>query len=218
MNSLVQENYLKSLYMLADSSTRVRTSKLSHYINTSIASVSDMLQKLESKDFVHYTKYKGASLSEKGLQTALEIIRRHRLWEVFLHKKLGFTGDEVHALAEELEHVRDPVLIDRLDAYLGRPMHDPHGASIPTAEGSVAKDRRHLLSSLEVGARGVVLSFRQQRPRLLDYLNRLGLAIGDRVEVKEIEPYDGSIRISVCEAKLMSTISRKAADNIYIST
>ena len=217
MKSFAQENYIKSLYLLGKAGTSsVSTSKLSAHINTSASSVSDMLQKLQEQAFVHYEKYKGASLSTKGRSLALDIIRRHRLWEVFLHKKLQFKEHQVHRLAEELEHIRSKDLITRLDAYLGHPKYDPHGASIPTAEGNIDVDSRSLLSLLSVGQSAQLIALRKSSPLLRRYLERVGLRLGDIVKIKAKESYDDSLQISFGSPPKAYFLSEKVAENIYV--
>ena len=217
VKSFTQEDYIKSLYLLGKAGTdSVRTSKLSTYINTSASSVSDMLQKLQVKAFVCYEKYKGARLSKKGRSLALDIIRRHRLWEVFLHKKLHFDEDQVHGLAEQLEHVRSTELISRLDAYLGRPQHDPHGASIPTASGDIAADSRSLLWLLPLGEPAQVVALRKSTPALRHHLERIGLRLGNTIEVQAKEPYDGSLRVSLGDPSKICFLSEKVAQNVYV--
>ena len=194
----------------------VRTNKLSEHINASASSVSDMLQKLQEKALVHYEKYRGARLSAKGCSLALDIIRRHRLWEVFLHEKLQLDSYHVHQLAEQLEHVQDKGLIARLDAYLGYPRYDPHGASIPTAEGNMAVERRCLLWGLPVGQLAQLVSLRQGSPALRRHLKHIGLQLGDTLEVQARETYDGSVQVYVEARQKTYFISEKVARNLYM--
>ena len=167
---------------------------------------------------MYYKKYRGAQLSEKGRGMALSIIRRHRLWEVFLYQVLGFRGDKVHELAEEMEHLRDEELIDRLDRFLDYPRYDPHGASIPTADGHIGKDKRYLLSSLPKGSKGRIVGLKHQTPELTSYLKSKKLNVGQGIEVEAIESYDQSMTLRIEGDPELAFISYQAARNVYISS
>ena len=217
--SFAQENYLKSLYLLGNGSTRfVRTAELSAYIKTRPASVSDMLQKLDKQALVRHEKYKGAQLSRKGRAKALDVIRRHRLWEVFLYEKLSIDAQKVHALAEELEHLADQELTAQLANYLGHPTHDPHGACIPAVDGRIVKDDRQLLCRLKKGEGGRLVALCQGEKAALQHLSSIGLAIGNVIQVKDRSDYDESVTIYVGKGKAQKELhlSQKLAQNLYV--
>src|SRR6476620_10565441 len=135
-----EENYLKTIYHITSSSgAEVSTNAIAEKMETKASSVTDMLKKLADKDLVHYKKYQGVSLTDKGLHSAKMIVRKHRLWEIFLVEKLAFSWDEVHDIAEQLEHIKSEQLVNKLDAFLNFPTEDPHGDPIPNAEGNIIK-------------------------------------------------------------------------------
>ncbi|MGB5928452.1 MAG: metal-dependent transcriptional regulator, partial [Cyclobacteriaceae bacterium] len=152
MPSLAEENYLKAIYHLStEDEGNVSTNAISETLNTKPASVSDMLRKLSGKELVSYRKYQGVSLTPSGRKVALQVIRKHRLWEVFLVDKLNFNWDEVHDVAEQLEHIQSPLLIHQLDEFLGHPAYDPHGDPIPDENGGFPEKEQSPLSELTVG-------------------------------------------------------------------
>ena len=196
MLSYAEENYLKTIYKLTESSgASINTNAIAQNLETSAASVTDMLKKLAEKHLLHYEKYRGASLTPEGNRLATQLIRRHRLWEVFLVEKLQFNWNEVHELAEELEHIQSVELIDRLDNYLGNPRFDPHGDPIPNHEGKFTFQSRQPLSELEVGEWGRVLGVRDHNNEFLTFLDSQGIFIGLNVQVIEKYDYDKSTKI-----------------------
>lgn len=196
MLSYAEENYLKTIYKLTESSgASINTNAIAQNLETSAASVTDMLKKLAEKHLLHYEKYRGASLTQEGNRLATQLIRRHRLWEVFLVEKLQFNWNEVHELAEELEHIQSVELIDRLDNYLGNPRFDPHGDPIPNHEGKFTFQSRQPLSELEVGEWGRVLGVRDHNNEFLTFLDSQGIFIGLNVQVIEKYDYDKSTKI-----------------------
>ena len=166
-----EENYIKSIYHLQLDSNMVNTNSLARELNTKAASVTDMLKKLKSKKLVKYERYHGFKLNENGTRMALRIIRRHRLWEHFLVSKLNFQWDEVHAIAEELEHVSSPELIKKLDSFLGKPKIDPHGDPIPDVDGKIPEIRQINLFDLPLHQLATVSSVSNQSPQMLEMLN-----------------------------------------------
>ena len=157
MITLAEEDYLKAIFSIQlKTEEKVSTNEISKEIKTSPASVSDMLKKLEEKELIHYEKYKGVELSKKGKKIAIHIIRKHRLWETFLVNKLKFNWEDVHEVAEELEHIKSHDLIDKLDKYLDYPKFDPHGEPIPTKEGKVASKKTIPLNKLQINIKGKV--------------------------------------------------------------
>jgi DtxR family Mn-dependent transcriptional regulator len=215
-HSPTEENYIKSIYHLQTENGEVTTNNLAAVMQTRPASVTDMLKKLRAKKIVHYQRYRGFTLTEAGTRTALSIVRKHRLWEYFLVKKLGFDWDKVHAVAEELEHVNSEELIARLDNYLGNPAFDPHGDPIPDHKGHVKKIRQIALPELDLKKTAVVSSVKKQSGEILDLLNHFGIALGTRLRVTRRFEYDGSIEIKI-DKKNPFVISQQVAQHIFLS-
>lgn len=217
MLSFAEENYLKAIYHLSGGgSDIVSTNAIAEIIKTKPASVSDMLRKLSEKEVVIYEKYKGAKMSEPGKRQALDVIRKHRLWEVFLVEKLKFNWDEVHEIAEQLEHIRSTLLISRLDEFLGFPQYDPHGDPIPDSSGKIHSKPRVALSLLDNGDKGTLISVRDTSDLFLQYLDKMGIAIGSRIKVIEKYPYDGSMEINI-DGKNKISVSKTVSDNLMIA-
>lgn len=210
-----EENYLKSIYTLQDKTDKVNTNSLATFLNTSAASITDMLKKLESKKLLEYKKYYGFRLNEAGISEALRIIRRHRLWEYFLVKKLGMQWERVHEVAEELEHVSSPELIALLDEYLGKPKIDPHGDPIPDEKGRIVSLKQKPLKDLTVKQTATVSSISNQEPGMMEMLNHYGIGIGSSIKVLKIFEFDGSLQIKIAR-KPECIISGMAAQNIYV--
>lgn len=217
MLSYTEENYIKSIYKLSAGGTQpVSTNALAEMLQTRPASVSDMLRKLSSKHLIDYVKYRGVSLTAAGQRKALEIIRKHRLWEVFLVEKLKFSWDEVHEVAEEMEHIQSELLIRRLDEYLGFPRFDPHGDPIPTEAGELNEKNHVLASELQVNDTGVVIGVKDTQPLFLQYLDKVGIFLGARIQVKDKAAFDKSLEIRI-ENKKDLRISFEVSNNILIS-
>lgn len=211
-----EENYLKAVYHLQSGEAAVTTTALAQKLNTRPASVTDMMKKLDAKKLLHYTPYYGFHLTEQGKKTALHIIRRHRLWEVFLSQTLGFAWNEVHPLAEELEHVSSKKLVDKLDAFLGFPHFDPHGDPIPDSRGRLKTDTTITLDQLTANQAATVCRVTNQSPEMLDLLAHKHIGIGTRLEVKKIFPFDQSFEIKLKPNKVV-TISNALAKNIFVA-
>ena len=211
-----EENYIKAIYHLSADNKTVRTNAISEVMNTKPASVSDMLKKLSDKSYIHYEKYQGVSLTKKGKAEALQVVRKHRLWEVFLVEKLDFNWDEVHEIAEQLEHIQSKLLIERLDDFLGNPTSDPHGDPIPNAKGELPVMRQILLSELEIHAKGKVLGMKEHSPAFLQYLVKLGISIGASIKVVDRVVFDASVELKVNDKKTM-VVSFEVAKNILVS-
>lgn len=217
MASLTEENYLKLIYHLSGASREeVSTSALAEQTQTKAASVTDMLKKLAEKGLIHYKRYQGVRLTEEGEQMALKVIRRHRLWEVFMVEKLGFRWDEVHPIAEELEHVASDELINRLDAFLNFPVSDPHGDPIPTASGNMPEADYHKLCDTSVHEQVMVMGVSEHASAFLQFLAKAGLVPGSTVEVVEINAFDRSMQIRINGLE-PSFISHEVARNILVS-
>src|ERR1700712_1060629 len=170
MNTLAEENYLKSIYHLSLNTQNVSTNQIAALLNTRAASVTDMLKKLADKELINYTRYQGVSLTSPGKKIALHIIRKHRLWEFFLVEKLNFKWDQVHEMAEEMEHISSEELIDRLDKFMDYPKYDPHGDPIPDCNGNFKKHELKPIASLSVNESGVISGVRDHSPTFLQYL------------------------------------------------
>ena len=216
MHSFTEENYLKAIYHLSDQSiSGVSTNAIAEVTNTKAASVTDMLKKLADKKLINYIKYQGVTLTEVGLKAALNIIRKHRLWEVFLVEKLGFKWDEVHDIAEELEHINSAVLIERLDDFLGNPAADPHGDPIPDRTGNFLHKKLVKVSEMKQGQGGTISGVNEHSSVFLKHREKLGLTLGTKLIIAELVEFDGSISLAVDEKKEI-TISREVAKNILV--
>jgi len=215
MQSYTEENYLKIIYHLSVISNPVQTNAIADKIQTKAASVTDMLKKLSEKELVDYVKYQGVTLTEKGKLTAINIVRKHRLWEVFLVEKLNFKWDEVHDVAEELEHIKSTLLVERLDEFLEYPKVDPHGDPIPDQHGNFANLAFVKLSKLNVNDKGTITGVSEHSSPFLKHLEKLGLTLGKKIEISEIIDFDGSVELLIDNQKL--NISREVAKHILIS-
>ena len=212
-----EENYIKTIYHLSGDTNRdVSTNGISEVLKTKPASVTDMLRKLSEKSYIHYVKYQGVTLTKKGKKEALQIIRKHRLWEVFLVDKLKFHWDEVHEIAEQLEHIQSNLLISRLDEFLGNPAFDPHGDPIPDQEGEIIIRKKYLLCDMAIGFKGVVVGMIETSPAFLQYLDRLNIGPGAKISIKERIAFDGSLEIILQENKQL-VISNEVAKNLYVT-
>ncbi len=217
MFTLAEENYLKIIFHLEhESQGEVSTNAIAERMETKPSSVTDMVQKLAEKKMLVYKRYKGTQLTETGRKVAADVIRKHRLWEVFLVEKLKFHWDEVHEIAEQLEHIQSEELIIRLDKYLGSPQFDPHGDPIPDKNGVLKRTEKKLLSALEKNQSGVCVGVKESEPEFLQYLDKKKISIGTKIKVLGKEFFDGSMIILVGNDQFF--ISHKIAENLYIQT
>ncbi|GEP98554.1 metal-dependent transcriptional regulator [Chitinophaga cymbidii] len=217
MHSITEENYLKAIYTLqGNGDGLVSTSDLAKALGVQPASVTDMVKKIVKKKLITYLKMKGVRLTEKGKLAAIAIIRKHRLWECFLVNKLGFKWDEVHEVAEQLEHVQSEQLIARLDEFLGFPVADPHGDPIPDANGVFSEPPSFPLATLSAGGKGKFVGVIDHSPAFLTYLDKIGLALGDLIKVKMVEEFDKSLTILLKNEKSIM-VSFKVANNLLVS-
>jgi DtxR family Mn-dependent transcriptional regulator len=215
MFTLSEENYLKAIYHLeSDSKKGISTNAIAKSLETKASSVTDMVKKLSEKEVVLYIKYQGVTLTEFGKKTAANIVRKHRLWEVFLVEKLNFSWDEVHDVAEQLEHIKSPKLINQLDALLGFPTHDPHGDPIPDKDGHVNTVDKILLSTLNKDESGICVGVNDSSSEFLRFLDKKKITLGKKINVLEKEDFDDSLSIEIDGEKL--SISKKIANNLYI--
>ncbi|MFY8111019.1 MAG: metal-dependent transcriptional regulator [Flavobacterium sp.] len=210
-----EENYLKAIYHLTvQLEAEVPTNAIAEMMETKASSVTDMLKKLADKALINYIKYQGVSLTEKGMHAAKMIVRKHRLWEVFLVEKLSFTWDEVHDIAEQLEHIKSEQLINKLDDFLGNPTEDPHGDPIPDAQGKITKTEKLLLSELTEKDTAICVGVKDSSADFLQYLNKQKIALGAVIKVLGRENFDASLHLIINDTPL--TVSSKIAGNLYM--
>lgn len=218
MPSQTIENYIKAIYHLSESDTfSVSTSALSEHLATTAASVTDMLKKLADQKLIEYIKYKGVKLTPNGRSLALQLIRKHRIWETFLHTKLGITWDEVHEIAEQLEHIKSDLLIDKLDESLNYPKYDPHGDPIPDATGKFTFRLQKPLIQVQPGEKVKVVGVKDHKTSFLKYLDSIPLAIEQTIEVQEKIDFDDSLIIKLNDDKSW-TLTAIAAENIFVKS
>ena len=215
-NSQSEENYLKAIFTLeAKLDDSVSTTAISRRLETKASSVTDMIKKLAEKKFVNYKKYQGVRLTAKGRKVAVNIIRKHRLWEVFLLKHLNFKWDEVHVIAEQLEHIESRELTDRLDDFLGHPKFDPHGDPIPDKQGKmVAIEEASILSELKAGQSGVIIGVKDSSSPFLRYLESRDLVIGTKLKVEEVFDFDDSMTVVTRDNEV--SISKEVCNNLVV--
>ncbi len=217
MFSQAEENYIKAIYTLDTKTNKgVSTNLIAEKMQTKASSVTDMLQKLSEKRLVIYKKYQGAQLSTKGKKIASSVIRKHRLWETFLVQKLNFSWDEVHDIAEQLEHIKSEKLIDKLDDFLGYPTVDPHGDPIPDKNGNLPSIEKVVLAALQINESGICIGVRDSSSRFLQFLDKKGIALGQKITVIAKEPFDDSLTVRIENKEL--AISQKIAHNLYLRT
>ncbi|MBL7887166.1 MAG: metal-dependent transcriptional regulator [Flavobacterium sp.] len=210
-----EENYIKVIYHLSLVSPKgVNTNAIAGMLETKASSVTDMLKKLSEKELVAYQKYQGVTLTEKGFLSAKMIVRKHRLWEVFLVEKLQFSWDEVHEIAEELEHIKSESLIDKLDEFLGFPDFDPHGDPIPNRRGEIKKISKLLLSEAELNKEYQCIGVKDSSSDFLKYLDKQKIALGSLLIVKEKESFDDTLTVEINSKEI--TLSNKIANNLYV--
>lgn len=214
MNSITEENYLKAIYSLSNQGT-ASTNSIAERLQTKASSVTDMAKKLAEKKLVHYKKYQGVQLTDKGMSIALKIIRKHRLWEVFLVEKLQFKWDEVHDIAEQLEHINSVELTTRLDEFLGFPRFDPHGDPIPDKDGKmIERKSTKLLSELQLGETGIIVGVEDSDAHFLQYLESQELVLGTPVNLKKYFEFDRSMMVLAGKKEL--TLSYQVCKNLLI--
>ena len=216
MLTFSEENHLKSIFHLStDSESGVSTNSIADNLNTKASSVTEMLKKLSDKLLIVYKKYHGAQLTDKGRKTALNIIRKHRLWEVFLVDKLNFKWDEVHEIAEQLEHIQSEKLTNELDKFLNFPTKDPHGDPIPNPAGFIKLTPKLKLSDLNIGETGKFIGVKDSSSTFLKHLDKIQISLGSNIKVLHKEEFDQSLHIGLDETNL--TISIQTASNLYIT-
>ena len=210
-----EENYLKVIYHLSSVLHKgVNTNAIAGMLNTKASSVTDMLKKLSDKELVSYQKYQGVTLTDKGFYTAKMIVRKHRLWEVFLVNKLQFSWDEVHEIAEELEHIKSEKLINKLDAFLGFPSFDPHGDPIPNENGDIKKVNKLLLSEAKIDQEYQCVGVKDTSANFLQYLDKQKISLGSKIKITDKENFDETLTLQLENNTII--ISNKIATNLYI--
>ncbi|TCC95564.1 metal-dependent transcriptional regulator [Pedobacter hiemivivus] len=218
MLSYTEENYLKALLMLSfqnEEKPEVGTNDMAAYLGVKPATATDMLKKLKEKELVLYEKYGKILLSDLGRKKATAILRKHRLWETFLYKKLDFSWDEVHEVAEQLEHIQSEKLVNKLEEYLDFPEFDPHGDPIPKANGDIPSIDKTLLSAVTIGEACKVVAVKDTSALFLQYLEKLKITIGTKIKVTEVIDFDGSLNIQIENAATRS-VSMKFADSLFV--
>lgn len=215
MLSLTEENYLKAVFHLTEEApSGTGTNDLATQLKVTPATANNMVKRLREKDFLHYEKYGKITLTDAGRKIAIGVLRKHRLWETFLYEKLDFSWDEVHEVAEQLEHIRSEKLIEKLEIFLDYPAFDPHGDPIPGADGSMPEQTTILLSDLSAGQICRVSSVKDTSPVFLQYLEQLKIGIDTRLAVMETIPFDGSLVLEIGGEKV--SVSQKLAENLLV--
>ncbi|MEL6539173.1 MAG: metal-dependent transcriptional regulator [Bacteroidota bacterium] len=215
--SYTEENYLKAIYQQTKGESKaVSTNALAEALKTSPAAVTDMVKRLHEKNLVNYQKYQGTYISETGQLYALQVIRKHLLWEVFLVDKLKLDWDKVHEIAEQLEHIQSPMLVQRLDDFLGNPTYSPHGKPIPNAQGEIIAKKQIPLTDLAVNTSASIIAVKEGTPQFLQHLSKRGIYLGAKVTVIESLAFDQSMDISIDHLPKIN-ISKKVSDNILVT-
>jgi len=216
MLSQAEENYLKAIYSLGISNSKnVNTTLIATKLKTKPSSVTDMIKRLAEKDFINYEKYKGVSLTQSGKKIAVGIIRKHRLWEVFLVNKLHYNWDEVHEMAEQLEHIKSSSLVDRLEKFLEYPKHDPHGDPIPDENGNIAHHKKVMLSFVNTNTNCVVIGVKDSSSSFLKLLDTYGITINSELLVLDKFDFDNSINVQIKNGNKV-TLSEKVSSNVFV--
>ncbi|MEI6312537.1 MAG: metal-dependent transcriptional regulator [Bacteroidota bacterium] len=215
--SIAEENYLKAIQKLSDAQIhKISTNDIANMMNIAAPSVSDMLKKLAQKKMISYEKYYGVKLTKQGEQIAFSLIRKHRLWEVFLTQKLNFAWDEVHDIAEQLEHIKSDDLINRLEKFLGSPKYDPHGDPIPDAKGQIQVRKQIQLNELKKNEKAVIVGVKDTGAVFLQFLDSIQLSLGTKVQMKNVIEFDQSIIIKLSDNRELM-LSHLVSQNIFVS-
>ena len=214
--SSTEENYIKAIYKLSGKEKKaISTNSIALAMNTAAASVTDMLKRLKEKGYIHHEKYKGTKMLSKGMRCALVLLRKHRLWETFMVEKLNFNWDEVHIVAEQLEHIQSEKLTNELDKFLNFPTKDPHGDPIPNPAGFIKLTPKLKLSDLNIGETGKFIGVKDSSSTFLKHLDKIQISLGSNIKVLHQEEFDQSLHIGLDETNL--TISIQTASNLYIT-
>jgi len=215
--TFTEENYIKAIFKLEDKNGKkaITTNDIALALDMKPASVTDMIQRLSDKKIISYKKYYGVLLTKKGKEIALDVVRKHRLWEVFLVQKLHFKWDEVHDIAEQLEHINSKELINKLDDFLGNPKFDPHGDSIPSREGKMSHLNSVALNTLTKKQTIIFSGVLNHEPKFLQYLTTLHLTLGSRIEIESFNEYDHSYKVKI-NKKNQEFLSEQVASSILV--
>lgn len=217
MLSVTEENYIKKILSITienHGEEGVGTNELAESLNVKPSTVTDMLKKLKSKGLVDYKKYGKIYLTEEGKKHSITVIRKHRLWETFLYEKLDFTWDEVHEVAEQLEHIQSEKLVEKLDKFLGYPKFDPHGDPIPNHLGELLMLEKRMLSDVKEGKTCKMIAVKDNSAAFLNYIVELGLGLNNQIKVLKKQDFDDSLEIEINTKSFR--VSQKFAQNIYI--
>ncbi len=216
MSTISEENYIKAIFSLSNNlKNGVTTSSIAEHLSTKPSSVTDMVQRLADKSLLNYMKYQGVTLTSKGKKLAIKILRKHRLWELFLFQTLGFKWNEIHDIAEELEHIKSDLLIEKLDRFLNYPLTDPHGDPIPDEVGNFPVNKSFPLSQVSKEFRGRVVGVNDKSPAFLTYLDKISIQLGTEIEIIEWQEYDHSVDIKINDSKQVH-LSYQVAQNILM--
>ncbi len=215
MASPTEENYLKSLLMLTNQKAKVTITGLSNSLGVSLPTVNNMVKKLKKKELINYERYKPISLTAKGEKAASLVFRKHRLSEMFLTEKMGFGWEEVHDIAEQLEHINSKRFFDRMDELLGFPKFDPHGSPIPDKNGKIFQEPFVLLSNCQAGDDVSLVSLSNDSSDFLQFLNNRELHLGTKLKIKFVEPYDRSMTLSY-KNHSYETFSKIICDCLFV--
>lgn len=216
MYSLAEENYLKALYLLSGETGMVNVVELSKHLNIKMPTVNSMMKKLFEKKLIHHESYKPIKLTTEGKKVAALIVRKHRLTEMFLVEKMGFGWEEVHAIAEQIEHINAPSFFERMDAILGFPKTDPHGSPIPNKNGMIEWIAYKKLSQCKEGDKVILAAVTNSSDDFLKYLNTKDIKLGDVIRVLDVEPFDGSMQLSITN-RIPETFSKLVCEKLLIS-
>ena len=215
MPTTVKENYLKALYFLNQQDSRINLTELSKQLGVSKPTANNMIKRLEEHGWVNYQRYKPVELTEKGRKAAALIIRKHRLTEMFLHKVMGFGWEEVHEIAEQMEHIQSEKLFARMDEMLEYPAVDPHGSPIPSSSGEIASQQYQPLTAIPIGQKVKLLALARSSKELLHYLNALQIQLGTTIQIEKKEAFDNSLLIS-CDDRPAVMISQKVGKSLLV--
>lgn len=215
MDSPAEENYLKALYKISAEKGQINISELSAAMNVSMPTANSMVKKLDAQGWLKYEKYKPLTITPKGKKQASQIIRKHRLTEMFLVEKMGFSWENVHEIAEQVEHVQSEAFFDRMDELLGFPKIDPHGSPIPDKEGKIENQKLLPLSSCQAGQIVTLRALSQSEVGLLNFLNARSLSLGTEIRILSKEPYDGSLNVKYGEGR-QETLSQVICDKLLV--
>ena len=214
--SVTEENYLKAIFSVAHlSEGRVGNQLIAEKLSINPASVTEMLRRLHDKKLIEYSRAQGAKLTDQGLKSAINVVRKHRLWETFLVGHLNFTWDEVHEIAEQLEHIQSDKLLDELYHFLGKPGFDPHGDPIPNKSGKMPVLKSKILVGADIGKKLKVVKVADNTASFLKYLDKQGIALGDIILVKEVQDFDRSLLVEL-KGKREIYLSAEAASKIMV--